>query len=567
MSDTVQQIKDRLSIIDVVSSYVKLERSGGAHRARCPFHAERTPSFFVSPERGTYHCFGCGVGGDIFSFVEAIEGLDFKGALKVLAEKAGVPLVYSRAEKGSQDQRDRLFSILETTSIFYQSKLTDEAKKYLNERGLEPATMASFRVGWAGKEWSEVSEYLKKKGYSDKELLDAGISKRNERGQISDKFRNRIMFPISDSAGRVIGFSGRIFGEDASPEAPKYLNSPETPLFHKSRILYGFDKAKLTMRKLNCAVLVEGQMDLLASHQAGWSNTVAVSGTAFTVEHASLIKRMTENLVIALDPDEAGIKAAGRAARAALSSGLNVKVAQLPKDLDPADLIKDKGPDAWKDAIKNAKDIILFLLDVLHANAKSADAFRRNVEAVVLPFLSDIQSPIAREQSLREVAKRLGVSQTAVEDALNKLPTAPEQLSERKQANHIGESFRAKNAYAILVWQESLVKSKLNTKELEEELVESIGELALKALRSLPENEQEQLRFSAERLYGTERSPREDFRHLTTVLARERLSTELAEVTAALRKAEVEGKVDESERLLEQSKLLTGRIAKLLKME
>lgn len=567
MSDTVQQIKDRLSIIDVVSGYVKLERSGGAHRARCPFHSERTPSFFVSPERGTYHCFGCGVGGDIFSFVEAIEGLDFKGALKVLAEKAGVPLVYSRSEKGSQDERDRLFSVLEATSIYYQSRLTDEAKKYLHDRGLEDATITAFRVGWAGKEWSEVSDYLKKKGHSDKELIDAGVSKRNERGQISDKFRNRIIFPIADSAGRVIGFSGRIFGEDASPEAPKYLNSPETPLFHKSRILYGFDKAKLSMRKLNCAVLVEGQMDLLASHQAGWSNTVAVSGTAFTIEHAALIKRMTENLVIALDPDEAGIKAAGRAARAALSSGLNVKVAQLPKDLDPADLIKDKGPDAWKDAIKSAKDIILFLLDVLHANAKSADAFRRNVEAVVLPFLSDIQSPIAREQSLREVAKRLGVSQTAVEDALNKIPTAPEQATDRRQASHIRESFRAKNAYAILVWQESLSTSKLDIKELEEELLESIGELALKALRELPENEQEQLRFSAERLYGTERSPREDFRHLTTVLARERLSAELAEVTAALRKSEVEGRGDESERLLEQSKLLTGRIAKLLKME
>jgi len=352
-----------------------------------------------------------------------------------------------------------------------QQQLTVEAKKYLHDRGMIEATVAAFRVGWAGKEWSELSDYLKKKGFHDKELLDVGVAKKNERGQLSDKFRNRIMFPIADSAGRVIGFSGRIFGEDASPEAPKYLNSPETPLFHKSRILYGFDKAKMSMRKLSCAVLVEGQMDLLASHQAGWENTVAVSGTAFTVEHAALIKRMTENIVLALDPDEAGVKAAGRAARAALSIGLNVKVAQLPDGLDPADLIKEKGAEQWKESIKNAKDIITFLLDVLEAHAKNPDQFRRNVEAVVLPFLSDIQSSIAREQSTREVSKRLGVSQGAVEDALAKIPLAPVREADRAETSHIKESFRAKNAFAILVWQESQPKTKLDVKELEAELV------------------------------------------------------------------------------------------------
>ncbi|MEK7093559.1 MAG: DNA primase, partial [Patescibacteria group bacterium] len=326
--DTVQQIKDRLSIVDVVSQYVKLERAGGSMRARCPFHAEKTPSFFVSPDRGTYHCFGCGVGGDVFSFVESIEGLDFKGALKVLAEKAGVELVYERGGKEKRDERERLFELLETATIFYTSRLTDAAKKYLTERGIADGTVQAFRVGWAGDAWSELSDFLKTKKFSDKEILDAGVAKNpagqqaaygagNERSRLIDKFRNRIMFPIADSAGRVVGFSGRIFGEKASPEAPKYLNSPETPLFHKSRILYGLDRAKLAIRKHNFAVLVEGQMDLLSSHQAGWSNTVAVSGTAFTTEHAQIIKRLSDNLVLALDADEAGIKAAGPAAPAA----------------------------------------------------------------------------------------------------------------------------------------------------------------------------------------------------------------------------------------------------------
>ena len=211
MSDTVQQIKDRLSIVDVVSQYVKLERSGGSLRARCPFHAERTPSFHVSPDRGTYHCFGCGVGGDIFSFIQGIEGLDFKGALKILAEKAGVPLVYSRNEKSAGDDRDRLFSLLETATIFYSAALTDTAKKYLHDRGLNDGSIKEFRLGWAGSSWSEASDFLKKKGYSEKEMIDAGLAKKNDRGTLSDKFRNRIMFPIADSAGRVVGFSGRIF--------------------------------------------------------------------------------------------------------------------------------------------------------------------------------------------------------------------------------------------------------------------------------------------------------------------------------------------------------------------
>ncbi len=568
MSDTVQQIKDKLSIVDVVSAYVKLERSGSSLRARCPFHNERTPSFHVSPERGTYHCFGCGVGGDAFSFIEAIEGIDFKGALKILAEKAGVPLVYSRSEKGVDDERDRLFALLEAATNFYQSKLTPQATKYLHDRGLIDATIAAFRIGWSGKEWSEASEFLKKKGFSEKELVDAGLAKKNERGTLTDKFRNRILFPIADTAGRIIGFSGRIFGEDASPEAPKYLNSPETPLFHKSRILYGFDRSKIQMRKLNCAILVEGQMDLVASHQSGWENTVAVSGTAFTNDHAALIKRMTDNLLIALDPDEAGIKAAGRAARAALASGLNVKVAQLPDGLDPADLILKQGPEAWKESIRTAKDIIVFLLDVLHQHAKSPDNFRRSVEAIVLPFLSDIQSPIAREQSLRLVADRLGVSQEAVADALAKVPTiagAQNQGSEpvSAQAQRV-DTARAKNVFAILLWQESEKKKKLDTEALSKELEEVIGVEAFSELRALAESEKEHLRFAAERLYG-DRSPEKDAKQLIRILLRELLSGELAAVSARLRQSESQGDTEASSLLLDQSKLLTTRIAQLHK--
>jgi len=586
MSDTVQQIKDKLSIVDVISQYVKLERAGGALRARCPFHNERTPSFFVSADRGTYHCFGCNVGGDIFSFVEEIEGLDFKGALKILAEKAGVPLVYEK--KGERDSRGRLFELLETATIFYTSRLTDSAREYINKRGINDETIKSFRVGLSGDAWGEASDYLRGKGFSEKEILDTGLAKRGERG-LYDRFRNRIIFPIADSAGRIVGFSGRIlpakvgavakpasakgFGEAKSDiEPPKYLNSPETELFHKSRILYAYDRAKQPMRKNNCAVLVEGQLDLLASHQAGWGNTVAVSGTAFTPEHAALIARMTENLVIALDADEAGIKAAGRAARSALRAGLNVKVARLPEGKDPADLLLESGKEAWTRAIRESKDIITFLLDVLSLHTRGTgndslerDRFRKAVETIILPFLADVQSPIARDLYVREIAGRLRVGEKAVLDALQNVPRdasidpTPSNLKP-VFAERYG---RAKQALSLLLWQESCAKPDLDIASYIKEFEEAIGTDAYKILRSLSESEQEVLRFSAEGLYGKSSGFRREAKTLLDILLRDRLAGELANATSALKTAEAEGDEQLMEEMMGRCKLLTTQIAQL----
>ncbi len=565
-SDTVPQIKDRLSIVDVVSGHVKLTRAGTIMKARCPFHAEKTASFIVSPDRGTYHCFGCGVHGDIFTFVQEIEGLDFKGALKVLADRAGVT-IESHGRPHEKDDKDKLFAVMETAAIFYASSLDDEARKYLIERGLQENTIREFRLGFASNAWSDAADHLKHKGFSENVIIEVGLAKKNERGGLLDKFRNRIMFPIADSAGRIVAFSGRSFGEHASPEAPKYLNSPETPLFHKSRILYGFDKAKQAIRKLNCAVLVEGQMDLLASHQAGWTNTIAVSGTAFTPEHALLVKRMTENLVLALDADEAGIKAAGRAARAALAAGINVKVARLPSGLDPADLIQKKGREAWSASIREASDIIDFLLHVLAEKLPQQDRFRRSVELIVLPFVQDVQSPIAREHYLHVIAGRLGVSETAVSEALARMPQSPEQkiseTRENDQSDALHGLARAKLVLAIILWQESLKQPALDTVHARTEFKSAIGEEAYLLLESSSENEKEALRFSAERIYGTERSPESDMQSLLTTLLRERLSKELVLMTSRLKRAEAAGDSALADALLEQSRLLTAKIAQL----
>ncbi len=539
-------------------------------RARCPFHAERTPSFFVSADRGTYHCFGCNVGGDVFSFVEQMEGLDFKGALKILAEKAGVELVYERGGKEKKDDRDRLFELMEVATIFYASRLNEQSKKYLQGRGVLETTVHSFRIGWAGNEWSEASDYLKGKKFSEKEIVDAGLAKLNERRQLSDKFRNRIMFPIADSAGRIVAFSGRSFGEHASPEAPKYLNSPETPLFRKSRILYGFDRAKTAIRKANCAVLVEGQMDLIMSHQAGWGNTLAVSGTAFTQEHAALIRRMTDNLVLALDADQAGIKAAGRAAREALRSGLNVKVAQIPDGLDPADLIAKDGADAWRSAIREAKDIITFLLDVLEkhlpaqAGAPHSDRFRRAVETVVLPFLSDVGSPIAREQYVRQIAQRLDVSQEAVIQALLHTPLEARPAADAAvSVGQVKNIARAHHAFALLLWQKKMPKPQVDIKKYAADLEAAVGKEAMEEFAALTEAEQEALRFSAERLYSANRNVAGDAKDIVRVVHEERLRRELAEVARAQDKAEREGDTARSATLAKRSKVLISDIARL----
>lgn len=567
MSDTVQQIKDRLNIVDIVAGYVKLDRAGINWKARCPFHSERSPSFIVSPDRGTYHCFGCNVGGDMFTFIETIEGVDFKGALKILADRAGVQIVYGKGEK--TDEKDRLYAVMEAATIFYITRLTDEAKEYLTKRGLTDQTVAAFRLGYAGDGWDALSEHLKQKKFSEKEILDAGLAKKGDRGLL-DKFRNRIMFPIADTAGRVVAFSGRTFGEHAHPDAPKYLNSPETPLFVKSRILYGYDRAKQHIRKYGVTILVEGQMDLLMSHQAGWANTVAVSGTAFTIEHAQLLKRMSENLVIALDADEAGFKAAARSARAALQQGMQVKVARIPDGMDPADLILREGVDAWKTVIRDAKDVITFLLDVLEERAKSADRFRRAVETAVLPFLADVQSPIAREQYQAEIAKRLQVSVLAVAQASSQIPQPPPAPQPKVvppvSARPADAPNRIKQAYGILIWQETMKVPMLDTDAYTAALTDAIGEEIYKELSIMPLQDKETLRFFAEQLHGTNGSLQRDANDIIILLKIDRLRQALRDASDAMKEAERQGSEEEVARLSDLSRILMGEIAKLSKI-
>ncbi len=423
MSDAVQQIKDRLNIIDVVSAYVELTRAGKHMKARCPFHSEKTPSFNVSPERGMYHCYGCGAGGDMFTFIEAIEGVDFKGALKILAAKANVELVPVSPQKKSE--RDRLYAVLEDATTFYQAELkkSPDSLAYLEKRGVKEETIEKWRIGFVPgppqASWGVVKEHLLTKGYTEAEMLKAGLIKLSEKGKDSyDVFRNRIMFALFDQSGRVVGFSGRTM--ESGPDVPKYVNSPETELYKKSELLYGYDKAKQGIRQLDFSLIVEGQFDVVMSHQAGYSNTVAVSGTALTSEHVHLLERFSNRVVLALDSDKAGIAAVKRSADIMLKRGLDVKVALLVGGKDPADIVL-KDAREYKHLIGKSVHVIEFLLEVLLSQGLDDRTLKLRAREEVLPYIVLLPNYIDQDHFEGKVAEALKTTKDAIHFEVERL--------------------------------------------------------------------------------------------------------------------------------------------------
>jgi DNA primase len=445
MNSPVQKIKERLSIVDVISSYMKVEKAGKNYKAKCPFHNEKTPSFFISPERGSYYCFGCSAKGDIFSFVEHFEGTNFLGSLKILAERAGVELSSYRSEQ--KDKTAIFYEIMEEATTYYEKMFVDnkEARSYLLNRGLNDSSIQTFRIGYAPESWNAVYDHLTKKGYRKEDIETVGLIKKKD-DRFYDRFRGRIMFPINDSSGRVIAFSGRLFSNSLEVGLPKngsptstsnivqakYLNSPDTPLFNKSNILFGLDKAKSSIRSRDYSVVVEGQMDLILSHQAGFTNTVAVSGTAFTdstidsplrrgsseaseskINNLGLIRRLSPNIIFAYDGDEAGIRAASRSAMIALSLDMQVKVAILPGEKDPADIILEDS-NKWKDIIKNSVNIISFHLDRICRAETDIRARGKKIREIIFPFLMMINSSIEKSAYINEIHSKTGISETAI---------------------------------------------------------------------------------------------------------------------------------------------------------
>lgn len=432
MSSPVEQIKERIGIVDVVGSYLKLEKAGTYLKARCPFHNEKSASFFVSPARGTYHCFGCAQGGDIFTFVEAIEGVDFREALRILAERAGV--VIEKSDPQARSEQKELYTVLKDATDFFVSELTKnkDVQKYLHARALTDETLRTFQIGYAPNEWRQLSQYLERKGHTIAIIEKAGLSVTSTHGPI-DRFRGRIMFPIMDTQGRIVAFTGRIFIETDTEQA-KYVNSPETVLYNKSNILYGFHTAKQAILRLGYVIIVEGQVDFLMSYQAGFENTVAVSGTAFTASHVTALKRFTEKALFAFDGDDAGVKAGVRALELALLGDLEVKLIALPKGEDPASCIQKEGVAFWTNLIENAEPIIQFMLKKILDQEVDERAQTKAIETKVLPYVAKISSELERARMITKIAHALGVRDEDIRASVAHIVSAriPETQLEKK---------------------------------------------------------------------------------------------------------------------------------------
>lgn len=435
--DQIEEVRRKTDIIQLISEAVPLKKAGRNFRGLCPFHEEKTPSFMVSPERQMFKCFGCGVGGDAFKFVMERERLDFGEALRLLADRAGVQLKEFRPGP-NQKIKEKLLEINHLASEFYHYLLTEHkagkpALDYLLKRGISKTSIKTFRLGFAANEWESLGRYLtKKKSYKNEDLEQAGLVIKGDRG-FYDRFRGRIMFPLFDHRNRVVGFSGRVFDKE-SKEA-KYVNSPETLLYHKSEELYGLETTKEAIKKAGKAIVVEGELDLISSYQAGVTNVVAIKGSALTIEQIELLKRFCEHLVLALDMDTAGDAAARRGIELAEAKGLNVRVIRLEYGKDPDECAQHSAR-LWKDSVIKAVPVYDFYIDSARARfGTDTPEGKRQISDELSPLLARISNQVIKAHYIKKLAETLGVSEDAVNQEVEKkyLPTRQDSEGQTQQ--------------------------------------------------------------------------------------------------------------------------------------
>ncbi|MBI2063309.1 MAG: DNA primase [Candidatus Yanofskybacteria bacterium] len=435
----IDQIKEKVDIVDLISGYLKLQKSGINYKARCPFHNEKSGSFFVSPERQIWHCFGCNLGGDAFGFVKQIEGVEFPEALRILAARAGVKLERQSPEyEEYQSAKTKLYEVCELAMRFFEKQLHEsyvgrQALAYLCERGLTEESIKEFHLGYAPESWSALYEFLGR-SYDNGEIFNAGLIVKKDAGGYFDRFRSRIMFPIFDINSQVAGFTGRVFGELAEQEnVGKYVNSPQTPIYDKSRILYGLDRAKLDIRRADRCLVVEGNMDVIMSHQAGAKHVVASSGTALTDGHFKTIKRYTDNLDLCFDADNAGTMATDRGVDLALAKGFNVGIITIcESDLkDPADYVKKYG-EKWSEYAQKSKPFMDFYFETAKSSFDLATALGKKLfSQKLMPFLASMANKIEQAHWVSEIALALKTKEDVLYQELTAVkPRIVEDLPE-----------------------------------------------------------------------------------------------------------------------------------------
>jgi len=445
----IDEIKTKVDIVEVVSNYVSLQKAGRNFRALCPFHTEKHPSFFVFPERQSWHCFGaCNTGGDVFSFLMRKENIDFGHTLRLLAERTGIALTSERKESRIDEEKAKLFEINEAAAEYYHHLLltarsAEVVRNYLTQRGLLPRTIKNFQLGFSLDSWDSLLQYLTGKGYKIKELVAVGLIGEKENRNVYDWFRNKLMFPICNVEGRVVGFGARVLDESL----PKYLNSPQTPIFDKGGIIYGIDRAKSAIRKQDLAIIVEGYMDVLMAHQNSWENVVASMGTAITEKQFNILKKLTKNLTLALDADIAGEEATRRGIEIAIETSekrvpiitpvkkwtgggkttkieylktpdMDVKVMKLPLGRDPDEIIKED-VSLWRALVEKAVPVLDFVVEsiVSQVDVKQARSKSLAVDKL-LPAVSKIGDPIKQAHYIRTLVRKLDVSEESLQKAL-----------------------------------------------------------------------------------------------------------------------------------------------------
>ena len=422
-----EEIKSRLDIVDVIREYVNLRPAGVNFRANCPFHREKTPSFIVSAEKQIWHCFGCNRGGDVLSFVMEMEGLNFVETLRLLAPKAGVELGRVKADGQLASKRNRLLDIIKLSALFYHKILLESpagkpALEYLSKRGFNEETIKRWQIGYSSDSWDTLLNFLKSRGYTDEEILLSGMSvKREGADGFYDRFRGRIMFPISDASGNAVAFSARVSPEKEATEVMgKYINSPQTMIYDKSKILFGLDKAKAEIKNFDQAIIVEGQADVITAHQAGFANVVGASGTALTSEQVKLLKRFSNNLALSFDMDAAGESAVERGTREALAAEMNVKAIELTSGKDPDECIKNN-PDEWRVAVAAAKPVMQYHFDKISSRLdlnKVED--KRKMEEKFLTLIAQVANRTEQSYWLKTLSHETGTPENLLREQLVK---------------------------------------------------------------------------------------------------------------------------------------------------
>jgi DNA primase len=445
MTDT-QTIKDRIDLVQFIQEYLPLKKTGANWKANCPFHQEKSPSFMVHPEKQIWHCFGCSKGGDIFTFVQEMEGLGFPETLKMLADRAGVKIDVKNSEI-KNSQRNRLLEITKKAAYFFHNFLLEvpankPARDYLEQRGLKPGTIIDWQIGFSPDQWDLLTKYLVKHGFLINDLVDAGltIKKQDEHSgsvRYYDRFRGRIMFPLSDVHGNVVGFTGRILVEKPDTGG-KYINSPQTMLYDKSRMLYGLHKAKTNIKIRNKVLIVEGQMDVVTSHQEGMGYVVAASGTALTGEQVRLLKRYTTEIIMAFDGDNAGENAGKRGIEVAVEEGMHVKVVKIPAGLgkDADECIK-KDKKKWFDCVEHAVDSMDWYFDVAANHLNSNDPrSKQKASEFLLGHIARIPHVVEQEHWLEKLAQLIFIDTSILREELVKIRNKPKQQSHYNDRNN-----------------------------------------------------------------------------------------------------------------------------------